>query len=107
MVQYQRNEYGIGSEYAFDAIIYDNDKKIVGKMQRGAIDPTSKSLSVTSKLPYTVEIEAKGGDTDPVKFSYGGQVWQDNDQGHQSTFTNGKEHGYEYGNREGDMGFSC
>ncbi|KAH7408213.1 hypothetical protein DE146DRAFT_645574 [Phaeosphaeria sp. MPI-PUGE-AT-0046c] len=107
VIQHQRNEYGVGSEYEFDVIIYDHDKKVIGKVQRAAINAGSKTLSVTSKLPYTVEVEAKGGDTDPVKFSYGGQVWQNNDKSHQSTFSNGKEHGYEYGNREGDMGFTC
>lgn len=107
VIQYQRNEYGIGNEYAFDAIIYDADRKIIGKVQRAAIDANSKTLSVTSHLPYTVEIEAKGGDTDPVRFSYGGQSWEDNDESHQSTFSSGPRHGYEYGNREGDMGFTC
>ncbi|KAH7077767.1 hypothetical protein BKA63DRAFT_271590 [Paraphoma chrysanthemicola] len=107
VVQNQRNEYGIGADYAFDVIIYDAAKKIIGSVQRRDIDPKSKTLSVTSHLPYTVEIEAKGGDTDPVVFKYGSQTWQNNDASHQSTFGNGPEHGYEYGNREGDMGFNC
>jgi hypothetical protein len=107
VVQHQRNEYGIGGDYAFDVIIYDANKKVIGLTQAQPIDPNSKTLSVTSHLPYTVEIEAKGGDNDPVKFSYAGQVWQDNDGAHQSTFSNGPRHGYEYGDREGDMGFNC
>jgi hypothetical protein len=106
VVQNQRNEYGIGNDYAFDVIIYDAKKQIIGSVQRKAIDPVSKTLSVTSHLPYTVEIEAKGGDTDPVVFRYGDQTWEDN-KGHQSTFGNGPRNGYEYGNREGDMGFNC
>jgi hypothetical protein len=107
IVQNQRNEYGIGGEYAFDVIIYDAKKKIIGSVQRAAVNPQSKTLSVTSHLPYTVEIEAKGGDNDPVVFKYGDQTWKDNDASHQSTFSNGPRHGYEYGNREGDMGFTC
>jgi hypothetical protein len=107
IVQHQRNEYGIGADYAFDVIIYDAAKRVIGSVQRAAINPNSKTLSVTSHLPYTVEIEAKGGDNDPVVFKYGAQTWQNNDKSHQSTFSNGPEHGYEYGDREGDMGFTC
>jgi hypothetical protein len=107
VVQNQRNQYGIGGEYEFDVIIYDAKKKIIGSVQGAAIDSQSKTLSVTSHLPWTVDIEAKGGDNDPVVFKYGGQTWQDNDAAHQSTFSSGPRHGYEYGNREGDMGFTC
>jgi hypothetical protein len=107
VVQYQRNEYGIGADYAFDVIVYDAAKKIIGLTQQQPINGGSKTLSLASHLPYTVEIEAKGGDNDPVTFKYGDQTWQNNDAGHQSTFGNGKEHGFEYGNREGDMGFTC
>lgn len=107
VVQHQRNEYGIGADYAFDVILYDAAHKIIGLTQRQPIDPVTKSLSLTSHLPLTVEIEAKGGDNDPVVFKYGRQTWRSGDGTHQSTLGNGPEHGYEYGNREGDMGFTC
>ncbi|CAO2654522.1 Nn.00g112550.m01.CDS01 [Neocucurbitaria sp. VM-36] len=107
VVQHQRNEYGIGGEYAFDVIIYDDAKKVIGSVQAAPIDANSKTLSVTSHLPYTVEVEAKGGDADPVVFKYGGQTWQSGDGTHQNTLGNGPENGYEYGDREGDMGFTC
>jgi hypothetical protein len=107
VVQHQRNEYGIGADYAFDVVLYDAAGKVIGLTQAQPIDAKSKTLSLTSHLPYTVEIEAKGGDFDPVVFKYGDQTWQDNDGSHQSTFGNGPQHGYEYGDREGDMGFHC
>jgi hypothetical protein len=107
VVQYQRNEYGIGADYAFDVIVYDAAGKVIGLTQQQPIDGNSKTLSVTSHLPWTVEVEAKGGDSDPVIFKYGDQTWQNNEASHQSTFGNGPRHGFEYGNREGDMGFTC
>jgi hypothetical protein len=107
IAQHQRNEYGIGPDYAFDVVLFDNAKKVIGSVQRAGIDGNSKTLSFTSYLPYTVEITAKGGDNDPVVFKYGDQTWDSNDEGHQSTLGKGPRHGYEAGNREGDMGFSC
>lgn len=107
VVQHQRNEYGVGGEYEFDVIIYDHDKKVIGLVQGAPIDPNSKTLSVTSHLPWTVEVEAKGGDNDPVVFKYGDQTWQNIDASHMSTLGNGPQNGYEEGNREGDMGFTC
>lgn len=107
VVQHQRNEYGIGGDYAFDVIIYDAAHKIIGSVQRAAIGAGSKTLSITSHLPWTVEVEAKGGDPDPVTFKYGGQTWKSGDGSHQNTLGNGPRWGYEYGNREGDMGFTC
>jgi hypothetical protein len=108
VVQNQRNEYGIGSEYEFDIVLYDAARKIIGSMQHQAIDAKTKSLSLTSYLPLTVEVIAEGGDNDPVVFKYGGQTWDSNDDKvHYSTLGKGKRHGYEYGNREGDMGFTC
>ncbi|KAJ4375394.1 hypothetical protein N0V83_002481 [Neocucurbitaria cava] len=107
VVQHQRNEYGIGGEYAFDVIIYDAAGKVIGSTQAAPIDGSSKSLSVSSHLPYTVDLIASGGDADPVVFKYGDQTWQNGDGSHQNTLGNGPENGYEYGDREGDMGFNC
>ena len=107
VVQYQRNEFGTGADYAFDVALYDAAHKRIALVQHAPIDPKTKTLSVTSHLPLTIEIEAKGGDFDPVVFKYGAQTWQSGDGTHQSTLGNGPEHGYESGDREGDMGFTC
>ncbi|KAF2727549.1 hypothetical protein EJ04DRAFT_517195 [Polyplosphaeria fusca] len=107
VVQYQRNEYGVGNEYAFDVVIFDNAKKQIGKVQKVAVDSSTKALSVSSELPYMVVVVADGNDEAPVKFSYGGQAWQNDDASHQSTLGTGAENGYESGNRKGDMGFNC
>ncbi|KAF1846162.1 uncharacterized protein K460DRAFT_395645 [Cucurbitaria berberidis CBS 394.84] len=107
VIQHQRNEYGIGGDYAFDVIVYDAAHKIIGLVQRQPIDAGSKTLSVTSHLPLTVGIEAKGGDGDAVVFRYGDQTWKSGDGSHQNTFGSGPRNGFEYGNREGDMGFNC
>lgn len=56
---------------------------------------------MTSKLPFTLEIEAKGGDPDPVVFKYGDQTWTTGDGTHGITLGNGPRWGYENGNREG------
>jgi hypothetical protein len=93
VAQHQRNQYGA--------------KKVVGSTQKHGIDGASKSLSVASYLPNALEVIAKGGDFDPVVFKYGGMTWDSNDKAHQSTLGSGPRHGYEGGNREGDMGFSC
>jgi hypothetical protein len=108
VVQNQRDEDGIGPEYEFDIVLYDAKKKIIGSMQHKTIDAKTKSLSLTSHLPYTVEVIAKRGDNDPVVFKYSGQTWDNNDDKvHFSTLGKRKRHSYESGNREGDMGFAC
>lgn len=108
VVQWQRNENGVGADYAFDVLIYDADQKQIGLVAKAPIDPVTKSLSVTSVLPYTVEIRAPGADEDPVQFAYADQAWDGNDRTvHQSNMGTGPEDGYENGNREGDMGFNC
>jgi hypothetical protein len=107
VAQHQRNQYGVGADYAFDVVIFDGAKKVVGSTQKHGIDGASKSLSVASYLPNALEVIAKGGDFDPVVFKYGGMTWDSNDKAHQSTLGSGPRHGYEGGNREGDMGFSC
>jgi hypothetical protein len=87
--------------------MYDDAGKEIGATQLAAIDTTSKALSVSSKLPYTVDIIAAGDDKAAVTFKYGDQTWSSGDGTHQSTFATGARHGFENGNREGDMGFSC
>jgi hypothetical protein len=88
-------------------IIYDGAGKEAGATQLAAIDAGSKTLSVPSKLPYTVDIVAAGDDKADVTFKYGDQTWSSGDGSHQNTFGTGARHGFEDGNREGDMGFNC
>ena len=108
VVQYQRNENGIGADYAFDVLIYDADKKPIGQVSKASIDGTTKTLNVNSNLPYVLVITADGGDADPVKFAYGGQNWDSKDSAvHQSNLGTKADDGYKDGNREGDMGFTC
>ena len=109
VVQWQRNENGVGADYAFDVLIYDADKQEIGLVSKASIDPTTKSLSVNSNLPYTVDITAAGADADPVQFKYADQSWDSNDRGddHQSNMATTANNGYENGKREGDMRFTC
>lgn len=50
IAQHQRNEYGIGPDYAFDVVLFDNAKKVIGSTQRAGIDGNTKILSFTSYL---------------------------------------------------------
>lgn len=108
VVQWQRNENGVGADYAFDVVLYDAEQKEIGLVAKTPIDPATKSFAMYSNLPYTIVITAPGGDVDPVQFAYADQSWDSNDRtNHQSNMGTGPEHGYENGNREGDMGFTC
>ena len=107
VVQWQRNENGVGAEYAFDVQIFDNAKVKVGQVVKAGIDAGTKTLSVTSQLPFTLEVTAAGNDEAAVGFKYGDQSWQSGDAEHQDTLGNGQEHGYENGKREGDARFQC
>lgn len=114
VVQYQRNEYGSGNDYAFDIVLYDAAQKQLAVKQKTPVDPSSKSLEITSALPLVVVIVADGNDHSKVTFKYGAQTWGCGD----GTDTGGDhqcnlggpgegEWGYENGNRKGDMGFNC
>ena len=62
-----------------------------------------------SKLPLTLELSSKKLDSDPVSFCYGSQCWTCDGKGgpHDCTLGNGADNGYENGDREGDMGWTC
>ena len=107
VVQYQKNEYGTGDQYAFDVVIFDNNKVEIGSVQKEAVDPTSLSISVDSALPNAVVIIAGNVDSDNVEFKYGDQDWKSLDGSHQDDFAGTPNWGYENGNRKGDMGFNC
>lgn len=82
--------------------------------QIGHIDKTpvadDGTLAMSSKLPYLLTFKVGAYDSDPVQFCYAGECWScdDHDGGaHLCTLGNGKQNGYENGDREGDMGWSC
>lgn len=102
VVQYQRNENGVGADYQFDVLIYDANITPIGQVKKQAIDPNTKTLNVDSNLPYVVVLTASGGDGDAVLFAYAGQNWGSNDQEHHSNFGP-----YDSGSRQGDTGFAC
>ena len=107
VVQWQKNENGVGGDYDFDVEIFDAKQVKIGQVAKAAVDPKTKALSVDSQLPYVLVVTADGLDDDPVKFAYGSQSWDSSDASHQSNMGTGPEHGYENGKREGDMGFQC
>ena len=107
--QYQRNEYRTGARYRFDVVIYDAAGKQLAHRQGEEVREDG-IIEITSRLPSVLILQAGPNDNDFVSFKYAGQSWScdDNDGGdHGCTLGNGEEHGYENGDREGDMGFSC
>lgn len=109
VIQYQKNEFGTGSDYRFAVQIFDAKKSQIGHVQKAAVD-SKRYLGVASKLPYKLVVKAGKVDSDPVSFCYGDQCWTcDKDGGgrHGCTLGRGKSNGFENGDREGDMGFTC
>lgn len=107
--QYQRNQLRTGAKYRFDVIMYDGAGKQIGHTQREEVDDNG-NLQINSRLPYGLILHSGQRDEDFVSFEYAGQSWScdDNDGGaHSCTLGNGQENGYENGDREGDMGWSC
>ncbi|KAF4969188.1 hypothetical protein FSARC_3564 [Fusarium sarcochroum] len=107
--QYQKNQLGTGNNYAFDVILKDNDGNQIGHIQHVEVDEGGH-LSVTSQLPFTFDISVGAVDSDPVTFAYAGQSWvcDGKDKSwHACTLAKGRSKGYENGDREGDMGFTC
>lgn len=111
VVQYQKNEDGVGAQYEFDYELYDNDHKVIASVSRAVVDPVTRQTVVRSALPFGVTITAGAVDSDPVSFNYNQDIWSCGagvDSGnHHCTLGNGKHNGYENGNREGDMNFPC
>jgi hypothetical protein len=107
--QYQRNEFRTGSKYVFDVVMYDPTGKQIGHVQREEVNDNG-IIEISSHLPYLLILHAGQRDEDFVRFEYAGQSWtcDDNDGGvHQCTLGNGPRNGYENGDREGDMGWTC
>lgn len=96
VTQYQKPNPSKDS-YSLEANLFDaNENKIGGTS--GKVGPT---LSLTSKLPLTLEIKTGHVDADPVTFAYGSQTWTSDDK---SRCKVGK---YDSGDRDMDCGFTC
>ncbi|KAH7413558.1 hypothetical protein DE146DRAFT_638041 [Phaeosphaeria sp. MPI-PUGE-AT-0046c] len=96
VIQYQKPDPSKGS-YSLEApAVKDANEHEIGNFAKGG--PTA---SVTSKLPWCLEIKTGGVDADPVSFAYGDQSWDSNDKGRCSV---GK---YDSGKRHMDCGFTC
>ena len=107
--QYQRGEYRTGAKYRFDIVIYDADKKQIAHTQREEVDDDG-TITMKTRLPHDLILRSGKNDNDFVSFEYNGVKWScDDDDGgkHYCTLGNGPEHGYENGDREGDMGWTC
>lgn len=85
-----KDDYSLEIPHLNDA----NENKI-GSSAKGGPD-----ASVTSKLPFTLEITSGNVDADPISFAYGGDKWTSDD----SRCSVGK---YDNGKREMDCGFEC
>ncbi|KAI1163101.1 hypothetical protein F5B18DRAFT_350822 [Nemania serpens] len=111
VIQYQRNQYGTGAKYAFAAQIFDGAGAQIGSVQKREVDDAG-GLSVFSKLPWALTLRVGAADEDPVSFSYGAATWlctgsKEDEGAHQCNLGEGDAHGFENGDREGDMGFTC
>lgn len=95
VIQYQKPDPAKDS-YALE-ITHLNDNN---EAKIGGTEKVGPSVSLTSKLPWTVEIKTGGVDADPVSFAYGGDAWDSND----SRCSVGA---YDNGKREMDCGFTC
>ena len=107
IVQYQRDEDGVGGVYNFDVTLYDANDEEIGGVHNTPVDGTTFKLNVDSALPNVMVIYAPGPDSDPLTFSYGSQTWKGNDASHQCNIGTGPDNGYQDGNRDGDCGFTC
>lgn len=96
ITQYQKPNPATDA-YGLEVRVADNNQDVIGSTD-GKQGPT---VSLTSKLPYTLEIQTQAIDDDPVKFQYAGQSWDSNDS---SRCGVGK---YDSGSRQMDCGFTC
>ncbi|CAO2652646.1 Nn.00g009290.m01.CDS01 [Neocucurbitaria sp. VM-36] len=95
VIQYQKPDPSKDS-YSLEASLNDANENQIGSI--GKVGPT---ISLTSKLPLTLEIKTGGVDADPVSFAYGSQSWDSNDKARCSVGS------YDNGKREMDCGFTC
>lgn len=93
--QYQKPDPS-KDQYSLEVTLKDANENEIGSS--GKVGP---SVSLTSKLPLTLEIKTGGVDADPVSFAYGSQSWDSNDGGRCSIGD------YDSGARDMDCGFTC
>ncbi|CAJ2505382.1 Uu.00g127760.m01.CDS01 [Anthostomella pinea] len=109
VVQYQKNEFGTGAKYQLEAQIFDGAGDQIGHTGKTEVDD-SGFISLASKLPNQVVFQVGAVDSDPLKACYASDCWtcDDGDGGaHACNVGNGPRNGFENGDREGDMGFTC
>ncbi|SPO02608.1 uncharacterized protein DNG_05281 [Cephalotrichum gorgonifer] len=109
IVQRQRWQGIVNDRFMFDLGVFDGKGTSIYSELHQEVDETGR-FSVKSVLPYTIEIKTTVEDNDFVEICYAGQCFScdDNDGGtHKCTLGNGDEHGYEGGDREGDIGLEC
>ena len=95
VIQYQKPDPSKDS-YSLEASLNDANENQIGAI--GKVGPT---ISLTSKLPLTLETKTGAVDADPVSFAYGGQSWDSNDSGRCEVGA------YDSGARQMDCGFTC
>ncbi|KAI8961303.1 hypothetical protein F5Y11DRAFT_326528 [Daldinia sp. FL1419] len=98
VIQYQKNEHGVGANYRFDIRIVDAGGNTVG-LDNGHDIPNFSSAAISSELPYQLIVTTGSVDNDPVQFSYAGYTF--------SSSTGCSTGKYDGGNREMDCGFGC
>ncbi|KAL9579564.1 MAG: hypothetical protein Q9212_005041, partial [Teloschistes hypoglaucus] len=75
--QHQRNVAGepnSSNDYHFDFVILDSAHAEIGRTIGLAI-PNQETRSVTSDLPFTIDVTGGIIDADPISFRYAGQHW--------------------------------
>ena len=97
VVQHQKPDPAT-DPYTLDVTIYDNARGNIGSSS-GAVS----SSSVTSALPYTLEVGTGNVDDDPVTFAYAGTTWDSNDSTNHACSVGA----YDSGSRQLDCGFTC
>ncbi|KAK3055951.1 hypothetical protein LTR09_003185 [Extremus antarcticus] len=99
VTQYQKPDPSVDS-YSLEVTIYDANENAIGST--GGIVSSAEPVSVYSALPWVLVVSTGGVDDDPVAFAYSDQLWDSNNQEHQSNFG-----AYDSGNRDGDTAFAC
>lgn len=98
IIQYQKPVPGV-DPYSLEISIKDANGDEVGKKSKTAVP--ENILSVTSKLPHTVDIATGEEDHQGLVVAYGEDIWSTDTE---EVCSVGK---YDNGNREMDCGFAC
>lgn len=99
ITQYQKTDPATDS-YSVEVAIYDANENEIGST--GGAVSSADTVSVTSALPWTLEVTTGSVDDDPVTFAYADQTRNSYDQSYASNFG-----AYDSGDRNGDTGFAC